>query len=443
MKDNIFISYSRSDSDFVIKLEEDLAKAGIFIWLDQKKISGGELWDRAIEEALGASGILILVVSPSSAISENVANEVQYAVDEGKKIVPIIIEQTKVPLTWRRYQRIDFVEDYETGLNNLVRTLKFEIAHMQDNGKENGENGLSVEPVAEEAPQLKNVSSEEVKTEERRAEEHAEQTKKEKEIIEVSGKTTETTNRKKSGYKIPVIVAGVIAVIIIVLIIVISGNKYESYPVEADQTSDVQNNDMDENAWKDALTINTIESYQAYQQNYSNGLHFNEAQNKIDEIVERNDWQTALTLNTKQAYQSYLDSYPTGTYVAEARTKIADLDAILLRANQQQQIAKPEVNQEETTEDIDENVLKAESVRHVEYLVGASKGVFIQTGPLKWEERNSDGVFAFDERTRDEWSVYLFDPDRNVSIQLDLYKMEILYEGSLIYNISSYSDSPD
>ena len=98
------------------------------------------------------------------------------------------------------------------------------------------------------------------------------------------------------------------------------------------------------------------------------------------------------------------------------------------------------VNVEETTERIVDNVLKAESVSHVEYQNGDFKGVFYQTGQLKWQEKNPDGVFLFNEKSRDEWSIYLLDPDRNITIQLDLYKKEILYEGSLIYNISNYSN---
>ncbi len=225
-ENNIFISYSRSDSDFVLKLEEDLSRESIFIWLDQKKISGGKLWDRAIEEALGSAGILILVVSSKSALSENVANEVQYAVDEGKKIIPVIIEQTKIPLTWRRYQRIDFIEDYEAGLNNLAQTLKFEMSQKQDIETKKEEQVLigALDAKAEEDKRIKKQT---------------EKSKKEKGLVQDSAQNIETSIRKKPGYKIPIIVTGVIAVLVIIIFIVYSGNNTEIYPSVPDQTADV------------------------------------------------------------------------------------------------------------------------------------------------------------------------------------------------------------
>ena len=61
---------------------------------------------------------------------------------------------------------------------------------------------------------------------------------------------------------------------------------------------------------------------------------------------------------------------------------------------------------------------------------GSGKRAFVQTRPKKWEERNSDPKsvkFDFDETGRDDWSIYLTDPSRNVSIQLDLFRNKILY----------------
>ena len=425
-ENNIFISYSRSDSDFVLKLEEDLSRESIFIWLDQKKISGGKLWDRAIEEALGSAGILILVVSSKSALSENVANEVQYAVDEGKKIIPVIIEQTKIPLTWRRYQRIDFIEDYEAGLNNLAQTLKFEMSQKQDIETKKEEQVLigALDAKAEEDKRIKKQT---------------EKSKKEKGLVQDSAQNIETSIRKKPGYKIPIIVTGVIAVLVIIIFIVYSGNNTEIYPSVPDQTVDSQNDNSEESAWNDAISLNTIEGFKAYQQNFKDEVHLNEAQNKIDEIADKNDWQNASTINTKEAYQEYLQKHANGSWIGDANKKITDLNKLTFQENKGQRIAKPVIDNVNSPDKTLDNVLKAESVKYVEYPIGDSKGTFSQIGSLKWQEKNPDGVFPFDEKARDEWSIYLFDPDRNVTIQLDLYKKEILYEGSLIYYISKYS----
>lgn len=56
-------------------------------------------------------------------------------------------------------------------------------------------------------------------------------------------------------------------------------------------------------------------------------------------------------------------------------------------------------------------------------------GSFLVAGNGQWDEVDSQGqvTFSFQEQARDEWSVYLFDASRNVSLQLDLYRREILY----------------
>jgi len=57
-------------------------------------------------------------------------------------------------------------------------------------------------------------------------------------------------------------------------------------------------------------------------------------------------------------------------------------------------------------------------------------GTFRQTGDRKWRETSAspDGNnFNFNEVNRDEWSVYLHDPSRDVRIQIDLHTRKIYY----------------
>jgi membrane-bound inhibitor of C-type lysozyme len=58
-----------------------------------------------------------------------------------------------------------------------------------------------------------------------------------------------------------------------------------------------------------------------------------------------------------------------------------------------------------------------------------SGGSFSQAGGGQWDELNDQGrvSFRFREQQRDEWSVYLYDASRNVSLQLDLHRRQILY----------------
>ena len=85
----LFFSYARADSEFVLKLAEDLRSSGINLWLDQLDIPGGARWDRSVEEALKVSPSLLVVLSPASVTSDNVMDEVSFGLETHKRIVPI------------------------------------------------------------------------------------------------------------------------------------------------------------------------------------------------------------------------------------------------------------------------------------------------------------------------------------------------------------------
>ena len=80
-----FFSYSRDDSDFALRLAEDLKAAGANVWLDQLDIKGGQRWDRSVEEALTNCPQLLVILSPSSVNSTNVLDEVSFALETQKQ----------------------------------------------------------------------------------------------------------------------------------------------------------------------------------------------------------------------------------------------------------------------------------------------------------------------------------------------------------------------
>ncbi len=119
-----FVSYARKDSKVALKLAGDLAAEHVDVWLDQADILAGEHWDPAVEAALERCTHVIVILSPASVASKNVLDEVSYAVDEKKHIVPVLVEHCKRPLRLRRLQFIDFTGDYAAGLEKLLSLLK-------------------------------------------------------------------------------------------------------------------------------------------------------------------------------------------------------------------------------------------------------------------------------------------------------------------------------
>jgi hypothetical protein len=65
-------------------------------------------------------------------------------------------------------------------------------------------------------------------------------------------------------------------------------------------------------------------------------------------------------------------------------------------------------------------------------VVNHAKGSFMALGEGNWQEVNDQGktTFNFKEAGRDDWSVYLLDSSRNVTIQLDLHRKTVVYSDS-------------
>jgi hypothetical protein len=119
-----FISYSREDSEFALRLAQDLKAAGAPVWLDQLDLKPGASWDNSIEDALKEAPEMIVILSPSSVRSENVRDEISFALKQGKTVVPVLYKECDIPLRLERKQHIDFRSDYARGLVHLLDHLR-------------------------------------------------------------------------------------------------------------------------------------------------------------------------------------------------------------------------------------------------------------------------------------------------------------------------------
>lgn len=129
-----FFSYSRSDQNFASKLADDLRKNGINIWFDQIDIPKGSLWDVEVEKALKKCDTLIVIISSSSINSNNVLDEISYAIEEGKKIIPVKISNCDIPFRIRRLQYIDFTKNEEIAARELYIALgQDQVAKVSSN----------------------------------------------------------------------------------------------------------------------------------------------------------------------------------------------------------------------------------------------------------------------------------------------------------------------
>ena len=151
-KETTFFSYSRSDSDFVLQLAKDLRDAGADLWLDQLDIKAGSRWDASIEAALNSASRLIVILSPASVDSNNVMDEVNFALENSKTVIPVLLSECTAPFRLRRLQRIDFSGDYQKGLKQLLEVLGYTTGSNNKADIINQKPGFSSTDVTELTP---------------------------------------------------------------------------------------------------------------------------------------------------------------------------------------------------------------------------------------------------------------------------------------------------
>ena len=144
LSDSYFLSYSRSDEAVALRFATDLRDRGVAMWVDQFDIRPSEHWDRAIERAVHQCRGLVVILSPRSVESDNVADEISFAIDHQKSVLPVMIERCRPPLRITRMQVIDAIGCYERALEQCVRVL-------------GGADPLPVPPIAP-APAAKGVT---------------------------------------------------------------------------------------------------------------------------------------------------------------------------------------------------------------------------------------------------------------------------------------------
>ncbi len=139
---DVFVSYSRKDSDFVRRLTDALAGRGYESWVDWEDIPHTADWWAEIQAGIDAANTFVFVISPDSVESRVCRDEVEYAARSNKRIVPVL----RVELTdeqnlalhpqVRTHNWLVFTADdddtFTSKLNQLVEVLTTDLDHVRN-----------------------------------------------------------------------------------------------------------------------------------------------------------------------------------------------------------------------------------------------------------------------------------------------------------------------
>ncbi|MER6422833.1 toll/interleukin-1 receptor domain-containing protein [Streptomyces sp. NPDC001137] len=88
----VFLSYSRSDTDFARAITDALHGRVREVWVDWQAIKPSERWRKSISDGIRESDALMVLISPKSLASPYCWDECRQAIEGRKRILPVIID---------------------------------------------------------------------------------------------------------------------------------------------------------------------------------------------------------------------------------------------------------------------------------------------------------------------------------------------------------------
>lgn len=126
----IFISYSRKDQKTAKRIIDSLAQYDLEPWVDWLSIPKGEEFESEIKQGIEKAEIFLFLVSPDSIKSKWCQIEIDHAVKNGKRILPIVIRNVSPESTHAEISKRNwiFCRDVEDDFNKAI-TKTYETIH--------------------------------------------------------------------------------------------------------------------------------------------------------------------------------------------------------------------------------------------------------------------------------------------------------------------------
>lgn len=90
---HVFISYSRRNLDFAKRLFQELNRSKRDVWVDWEDIPRAADWMQEIYQGIDNADTFIFLVSEHSLISEICNQELDYALQKNKRVIPLILQK--------------------------------------------------------------------------------------------------------------------------------------------------------------------------------------------------------------------------------------------------------------------------------------------------------------------------------------------------------------
>jgi WD40 repeat protein len=139
---DVFISYSRSDSDFARQLNDNLQIYGKRTWFDQESIAAASAdFEQEVLHGIETCDNFLFILSPRSVTSPYCAGEVEHAAKLNKRFITVLYQDIDsadlhpdlAKVNWIDFNKAD--RDFWDHFNQVIRVLETDREHVSQHTK--------------------------------------------------------------------------------------------------------------------------------------------------------------------------------------------------------------------------------------------------------------------------------------------------------------------
>jgi WD40 repeat protein len=134
---DVFVSYSRKDTDFVKVLNQALNRSKFETWIDWQDIPLTADWWEEIKRGIEAADNFIFVISPDSIASKVCHQEVDHAAQHNKRIIPVLrregFDDVFMHEGLSRHNWLFFrpADDFDRAFQQLVTAINLDLPYVR------------------------------------------------------------------------------------------------------------------------------------------------------------------------------------------------------------------------------------------------------------------------------------------------------------------------
>ena len=133
----VFISYSRKDKEFVRRLYEALERRDREAWADWEDIRPTEEFMQAIYGAIEGADTFVFVLTPDSVASVPCGHEIAHAAAHNKRMVPIVARDVNADTVPEPLAKLNWIfcrdgDDFEKAIDTLISAFDTDLDWVHD-----------------------------------------------------------------------------------------------------------------------------------------------------------------------------------------------------------------------------------------------------------------------------------------------------------------------